>query len=281
MALLLAALSSAVFGVSDFFGGLASRRADVLGVVLIAQTTGVVALMALLWPAGGSLTAADTGWGAAGGLAGTIGLLLFYSALAAGVMATVAPITAVVGAVVPLAYGLATGDRFGPAAGIGVVLGLTAITLVSASGAASDRAGGGIAGRVVIAQAVLAGVGFGTFFVLLSRTGDDAGLWPLLAARSTSLPFVAVALVVTGSRLPRRRDAVLPSVGAGADIVANVLFLLAVRTGSLSIVSVLSSLYPATTVVLARLVLHERLGPVRIAGLATAGAAVVLISLGS
>jgi drug/metabolite transporter (DMT)-like permease len=130
-------------------------------------------------------------------------------------------------------------------------------------------------------MAILAGAGFGVFFIFLSRTGDDAGLWPLLGARAASLPAAALAAVLTGARLPRGRSEQWPAAASGLDMIANAFFLLATRHGTLSVVSVVGSLYPVTTVMLARLVLGEQLGPRRLAGLGTAVVAIVLITLGS
>jgi drug/metabolite transporter (DMT)-like permease len=275
--LLLAGLSSAVFGFSDFMGGLASRRAPAIGVVVVGQVVGVILLLGLLPLTGGEPTAADLALGAIGGLAGTIGLLLFYRALADGVMSTVAPITAIVGAVVPLTYGLATGDDLTPTAAAGVLLGIAAIGLVSTSPEVTAEP----TPRRALVMAAIAGAGFGIFFVFLSRTGDDAGLWPLLGARAATLPAAVLAAVVVGARLPRGRSEQWPAAASGLDMVANALFLLATRHGALSVVSVVGSLYPVTTVVLARFVLGEQLGRVRLVGLGTAAVAIALITLGS
>ena len=277
MGLLLAGLSSAVFGFSDFMGGLASRRAPAIGVVLVGQIVGVLLLLGLLPLTGGEPTAADLALGAIGGLAGTTGLLLFYRALADGVMSTVAPIAAIVGALVPLTYGLATGDDLTPMAAAGVLVGMAAIGLVSTSPEIAAEP----TPRRALVMAALAGIGFGVFFVFLSRTGDDAGLWPLLGARGASLPAVALAAALVRARLPRGRAEQWPAAASGLDMIANAFFLLATRHAALSIVSVVGSLYPVTTVMLARIVLGEHLGPLRLAGLGAAAVAIALITRGS
>jgi drug/metabolite transporter (DMT)-like permease len=275
--LLLAGLSSAVFGISDFMGGLASRRAPAIGVVVVGQIVGMLLLLGLLPLTGGEPTATDLALGAVGGLAGTTGLLLFYRALAEGVMSTVAPIAAIVGALAPLTFGLATGDDLTAMAAAGVLVGLGAIVLVSTSPEVAAEP----TPRRALLMAMLAGAGFGVFFIFLSRTGDDAGLWPLLGARAASLPAAALAAVVTRARLPRGRSEQWPAAASGLDMIANAFFLLATRHGTLSVVSVVGSLYPVTTVMLARVVLGEQLGPLRLAGLGAAVVAITLITLGS
>jgi drug/metabolite transporter (DMT)-like permease len=243
----------------------------------VGQIVGMLLLLGLLPLTGGEPTATDLALGAVGGLAGTTGLLLFYRALAEGVMSTVAPIAAIVGALAPLTFGLATGDDLTAMAAAGVLVGLGAIALVSTSPEVAAEP----TPRRALLMAMLAGAGFGVFFIFLSRTGDDAGLWPLLGARAASLPAAALAAVVTRARLPRGRSEQWPATASGLDMIANAFFLLATRHGTLSVVSVVGSLYPVTTVMLARVVLGEQLGPLRLAGLGAAVVAITLITLGS
>ncbi|MGY1702646.1 EamA family transporter [Geodermatophilus sp. SYSU D00766] len=278
MALVLALASAVVYGMADFCGGIASRRAAAATVVAISQAAGLV-LVALLLPwLGGEPAGTDLVWGAVAGIAGGAGLLLFYRALATGVMSVVAPVTAVSAAALPVLAGLALGERLGAAAAVGIVLALAAVVLVSAEGGLSSLRSARLGS---VGPALAAGAGFGLFFVLLERTGDDAGLTPLAAARVVSVLLVgALALgTVRSLRVPRRVLPVVLLAGVG-DMAANALYLLATQAGGqLAITGVLASLYPASTVVLAQLVLRERLAGAQRAGLAVATAAVVLIAL--
>lgn len=278
MAVVLALASAVVYGASDFLGGLSSRRAPVFGVVAVSQLAGVTALLLVLPWLGGPTTAGDLAWGAASGLAGATGLLIFFRALAGGVMSVVAPVTAVTAAAVPVLGGLLGGERIGPWATAGIVLALLAVVLVSAErGLAALQA----ASPSSVGPALLAGLAFGCFFVLLDRTGDDAGLTPLVAARAASILLVLAVAGATASsvRIGRSAAPLVLCSGLG-DMAANALFLLATQEGGqLAIVGVLASLYPVSTVVLAQVLLRERLVPAQVAGLATAAAAVVLITL--
>ena len=278
MAVVLALGSAVVYGASDFLGGLASRRATVFGVVALSQLTGLVALLALLPWLGGPVTLADVGWGAAAGLVGATGLLIFFQALSRGVMSVIAPVTAVTAAAVPVLAGLLGGNRIGPVAGSGIMLALIAVVLVSADGGLGQLR---TARPASLGAPLAAGTAFGCFFVMLDRTSADAGLTPLVAARIASFVLVVVVALV-GKRSLRVGRTALPFVLASGvgDMTANALFLLATQQGAeLAIVGVLASLYPVSTVVLAQVVLRERLVLAQLAGLASAFAAVVLITL--
>jgi drug/metabolite transporter (DMT)-like permease len=278
VAVVLALASAVVYGASDFLGGLASRRTSVFGVVAMSQLVGLVALVALLPWLGGPVDGADLAWGAAAGLAGAAGLLVFFRTLAGGVMSVVAPVTALTAAAIPVLVGLLGGDTIGTWAAAGIALALLAVVLVSAeSGLAALRA----ARPATLAPALLAGTMFGLFFVLLDRTSEDAGLTPLVAARTASVGLV-VAIAVVGRQSLRVTRAALPLVAVSGvgDMTANALFLLATQAdGQLAITGVLASLYPVSTVVLAQVVLRERLVGAQVAGLLAAAAAVVLITL--
>lgn len=277
MAVLLALASAATYGAADFLGGLSSRRAPAVAVTLVSQAAGLVVLLCAVAVLGGSPTRADLAWGAASGLAGGVGLLLLYRGLAGGTMSVVAPITAVCAAAVPVGAGLAMGERPSALALTGVVVALLAIVLVSREEAPAGAPRGPV--TAAVRTALLAGVAFGLFFVLLERTGDEAGLWPLVTARGGSIALLAAIGQVAGEPLRVPRAALGGVLAAGIlDMTANVLYLLAVREGLLSLVAVLSSLYPASTVLLATVVLRERLHPVQRTGLAAAAAAVALIA---
>jgi drug/metabolite transporter (DMT)-like permease len=278
VAVLFALTSAVVYGTSDFLGGLASRRTSVFGVVALSQVTGLAALLVLLPWLGGPVTRADLAWGAAAGLAGAAGLVVFFRTLAGGVMSVVAPVTAVTAAAIPVVIGLVEGDRIGPWAAAGIALALVAVVLVSAeSGLSALRA----ARSASLVPALLAGTAFGFFFVLLDRTSDEAGLTPLVTARLASV--VLVVLVAAAGRQSLRvgrRGLPLVVLSGVGDMTANALFLLATQQhAQLAIVGVLASLYPVSTVVLAQIVLRERLVAAQLAGLMSAFAAVVLITL--
>lgn len=278
MAVLLALLSALVYGTSDFLGGLSSRRAPVFGVVAVSQLVGLGALLLLLPWLGGQVGPADLAWGAAAGVAGATGLVVFFRALAGGVMSVVAPVTAVTAAAVPVLVGVLGGDSIGPWAAVGIVLALVAVVLVSAEkGLSALRA----ARPATLLPALVAGTAFGVFFVFLDRTSTDSGLTPLVTARLASVAL-AVTVALAGRHPLRVGRVALPLVafsGLG-DMTANALFLLATQEpGQLAITGVLASLYPVSTVVLAQLVLRERLAGAQVAGLGTAAVAVVLITL--
>jgi drug/metabolite transporter (DMT)-like permease len=277
MAVLLALCSAATYGIGDFFGGLAAKRAAAAAILLWSHLVGIALLLGTTLFVSGELTARDFAIGGLGGVAGAIGVGLLYQALAIGPMSAVAPVTALLAATVPVVTGFAQGERPALAAIVGMVAGVAAIVLVSAEGGGSLRPSD-LRG---VTLALGAGLGFGFFFVALSYTGDDSGLWPLVGARVVSVStvgFLAIlgrfaVTVPTGP--PRALTA-----GAGAlDAAANVLYLLAIREGLLSVVSVLASLYPASTVVLAWIVLRERFAPLQRVGLLLAVPAAVLMSI--
>jgi drug/metabolite transporter (DMT)-like permease len=273
---LLALSSALVYGAADFCGGLATRRAAALAVVGLSQLAGLVALLLLLPLLGGSPGRTDLLWGAAAGLAGGIGLGVFYRALADGVMSVVAPVTAVCAAAVPVLLGLGLGERLGGPALVGIALALVAVALVAAEG---DRPTVRAVRAAGLWPALGAGTAFGLFFVLLDQPSSGSGLWPLVGARTASITLVLV--LTRGSRaaltVPR---AVVPlaALAGVLDMAANALFLLATRQGLLAVAGVLVALYPVSTVLLAQLVLRERLARAQLTGLLVAGVAVALIA---
>ena len=279
MPLLLAGLSAILYGLADFSGGLASSRSPVLPVVLVSQAAGLVLALAAIGIMGTPFPGgADLAWGLAAGLSGALGVATLYRGLARSIVAVVSPVSALVGAFAPAAFGLATGERLSAAALVGAGLCLPAILLLSLGGS-----GGGKRGSVASAllQGLVAGLGFGGFFISSSRTQAASGLWPLAAARCASMASLLVLLAATrrGIRVePAARRATL---GSGlADMGANIFFLLASRSGTLALASVVSSLYPLPTVALGALAFKERVPPPRIAGIALAVAGVALISSG-
>jgi drug/metabolite transporter (DMT)-like permease len=277
VAVLLALASALIWGASDFAGGVAARRAAAQAVVAASQAAGLVPLLVLLPWLGGATTAGDLALGAAAGGCGGLGLVVFYRAMATGVMSVLAPTTGVCAAAVPVVAGLVLGERIGITATVGIVLALVAVVLVAAEGGPAGLRAARPAG---LAAALGAGLLFGLFFVFLHRTHPDAGLSPLVAARVTSVVLVTATALAGRAplRVPRPAVPLVLLAGAG-DVTANALYLVATQHGQLAITGVLASLYPASTVVLAQLVLRERLVRTQAAGLVTAVAAVVLIAL--
>ena len=287
MAYVLALLSAGFYGAADFTGGIVTRRAAAIPVVLLSQACGLV-LVALALPFLPAATprTADLWWGAIAGLTGGIGVALLYYALSVGTMSVVAPTTAVAAVALPVLTSMALGERPRLIVMLGIVLGVAAIFLVSRASPPAG-AGGAEAGhiedlryvpRTGLGPALLAGIGVGLFLLTLAQTRTEAGMWPLLTDRIASVAFFAIVAGVgrRSVRMPARL-ATLAVFGGALDMIANGLYLLAVRIGPLSPVVTLSSLYPASTVLLARGVLGERLSAWQAAGVVTALVAVLLI----
>ncbi len=253
--------------------------------MLLSQSAGLV-LVALALPLLPPATPsnADLWWGAVAGLAGGIGLALLYRALAAGTMSIVAPITAVTAVALPVLTSIALGERPGWLAVIGILLGIASIVLVSrqpSQGVRTQEGRGGQGARTAIGPALIAGIAIGIFLLALAQTRREAGLWPLLTDRIAAVAFfgVVMALTRTSPRLPMNLTALALS-GGTLDMIANALYLLAVRIGPFSPIVTLASLYPASTVLLARAILGERLSMWQAAGVVSALIAVVLIVSG-
>ena len=280
LALLLALGSALLYGAADFTGGLTTRRVSTIPVVIFSQASGML-LLALLIPflPKASPTRADLLWGVAAGLTGGIGVALLYRALAMGAMSVVAPVTAVCAVALPVVFAVMQGERPTTLAAVGIGIGILSIVLVSRqTGELRAVPGKKNAG---VGMALVSGVLIGLFFITFSRVCSAAGMWPLLAARVVSVSlFVLIGLGARQS-LTIPRDALWLAVACGVmDMLANALYLIATRSGPLSIVVTLSSLYPASTVLLARIVLRERLNLWQVSGVVCALAAVLLIVRG-
>ena len=278
VAVLLGLLVAISYGAADFLGGVASRRVPAALVVQQTQLLGVALLLVMLAVVPDQhVIGADMARGAGAGMGGLLGLVLLYRGLAVGAMSIVAPITAVGAAVLPVGWGLATGERPGAVALAGVVIALVAVAFV-ATPATEDAAP--IEGRRrEILLALLAGCGFGVVFILFGDTSKASGMWPLLSARVASTIVVTAALLARGVALGVRKDTARIFAAIGVlDVTANALFILGARIGLVSLVAVLSSLYPAATVVLARVVLDERVSRRQAVGLVLAVVGVILIA---
>jgi LPXTG-motif cell wall-anchored protein len=274
----LAAISALVWGAADFCGGKASQRGAALVVTVVSQVLGLPVLLVAVLLVPGSLDTGDLGWGAAAGVAGLIGIALLYRGLASGAMSVVAPITAVTAALVPLVVGLVIDEPPGGLALTGAVCAVVAIGLISFS--PNRTRGRGVVTPSLVLMALTAGAMFGIFFSLLPQTGDDAGMWPLVAARLTSISLGLLVLARGRTRLGLPRSVLPWMVAAGAgDIGANALYLIAARDGLLSVVAPIAALYPVSTVLLALAIDKERVRPVQIAGLGLAATALVLTAV--
>jgi drug/metabolite transporter (DMT)-like permease len=283
MALFLGLVVALTYGTGDFFGGLAARRVPVLWVVFLSHALAAVLVIAVVGlDRNADPTRHDIVIGIVAGVIGMVSVALFYKGLALGRMGVVAPLTAVVSAIVPVAWGLGFGERPGALALTGVALAIGSVVLIS-SDAGDEPHGPVTRSRTPLYLAGAAGLGFGAFFVLYSNAGDHAGMWPLLASRWTSATLLALvfAFIPRARRDPPSRSALPLIAGAGLfDAAANGFFLAASRAGLLSIVGAVSSLYPASTVLLARGVLHERFHRTQVIGLGIAAVGVVLIAIG-
>ena len=278
---LLALASAVLYGSADFFGGLTARRANTIATVVWSQFAGLILLLLVLpfLPAT-TVSLRDWTWGFIAGLSGGIGVAFLYRALAVGTMAVVAPTTAVIAAMIPVLFAFAIGERLRPLTVAGVGLALVAIFLVSRppSSEKVDSEGTRKGLPRGFGLALLAGLSVGIFLLSLARTGTAAGMWPLIAARISSIGlFLVIALVAKRTLRMDRSAAATATFGGALDMAANAVYMIAARIGPLSIVVTLASLYPASTVVLARVILKEHLSWAQIAGLACALLAVVLI----
>ena len=277
MAILLALMSSAMWGTSDFCGGTLSRRRPAIAVVTLSSVIGVTAV-AIAGAATGKFEAGTgyVGWGLLAAVAGSVGIVAFYQALATGTMGVVAPIAAL-GVVVPVVVGLAQGNRPGTAQDIGIAVAIVGVVL--ASGPELQRGEDSRAAARPLLLAGVAAVGFGVVFVALAHGAESSTVMTLLVMRATSAVVMTGLSLATATSLRFARSEIPLLLVVGLfDLGANVTFAYASRHGLLAVVSVLSSLYPAVTVVLARLVHAERLARIQLVGVIGAVSGVVLIA---
>lgn len=248
-------------------------------VVLVSYPVGLIAFAVLAPSFGGAVTTPAVVWGALCGVSQGLAVWWFYAALGSGPISVVSPLTAVLAAGVPLAAGLALGERPGPSAGVGVVLALLAVVLVSREATDEDVRPHRFTRKVGWLTAG-AGLGFGLNYVLIAQAPPDAHLWPLLFGRIAATAVVVLAATFTGNlRSPQGFPLRLALTAAVFDVSANVAMLLALQSSMLSLASVLMSLYPAFTVALAIIVLRERVTRWQVLGMVFALAAVAMISL--
>jgi drug/metabolite transporter (DMT)-like permease len=280
------ALAAAVlYGSADFLGGAVSRRTRALSVLSVSAPVGAIVLLAAALAAGGPVQGAGLPWAAGAGAVGGVGLIMFYAGLAAGPMRVVAPVSALVSTVLPVGAAVASGERPGLLLYAGGIVCVAATVLVSTEAAGR----GGPPGRPVAARGLVyaagSGIAFGLFFLFLRNAGTTSGvLWPSAVSRVTgSVVLLGVAAWMGAPPAWRGASPRLLSgvIAAGVlDATANACYLLATRAGLFGIAVLLTSLYPAITVLLARLALGERLRPVQVAGLVLAVAGIGLVSGG-
>jgi drug/metabolite transporter (DMT)-like permease len=277
VAVLIGVFVAASFGSGDFLGGLASRSARTVPVLALAQLTALVGAVIIALVGGGHAEPRALLLGAGAGLLNVVALGCLYRGLAIGQIGQVAPVAAVVGATVPIVWGLATGERPSPVTLVGVFLAVAAGALVSSERVERREA---IVGRA-LPLALAAGAGFGTSFILFSSTAHNSGFWPALSARGAAVVGVGVVLLL--SRQPRR----VPegprrlAVGAGLlDVTGTALLLVALRHGLTAVVAPVAALAPGFTVMHAWWYLRERASPIQIVGLVAALAGLALIAAG-
>ncbi len=275
MAIVLSLISALAYGVSDFLGGIFAKKASAWQVAVVGQTSsGFFSLVAALLVSG-SPTGRDLTFGALAGLGGGFGVVFLYRGLATARMGVVAPISAVGAALLPVGVGLVTGDRPSSLAVFGIVCAFPAIALISRVVEDNPAHRGGVL------DGVLAGLGFGALFVFLGQIGSDAGLYPLAVSQATSvMAIIMMATVLRQAWVPRDRGSWIAVTMGPLGATAQAAFMFATHHGLLSIVSVISSLYPASTVLLAAVVLREKIHGWQGVGLVFAALAVALVAAG-
>jgi drug/metabolite transporter (DMT)-like permease len=268
--------AAALYGAADFCGGLATRRAGMFAVTILSQAFGFLLLLAVtpLFP--GRLAPNVAVFGALAGACGGAGILLLYHALSIGKMGVVSPITAVLAAALPVIVGTVRGDRLSVWQFAGIAIALLAVVLISLSAEPDGRIEISTEG---VREAIASGVLLGGFYIFLAMAGKGAGVYPLVCARFASAALLLIAALAARRAIVPGRAVIGIVLFTGAiDMCANLLYLLATYAGYLSIAAVLTSLYPASTVFLARFVLGERLARVQKMGVALALAGVALIA---
>jgi len=275
MGIVLGLAAALLYGASDFAGGVASRRIGELRVTAIdSAAAAVLAAVMLLAYGGPGPTVRAVAWGLASGVAGGAGTLVLYRGMARGQLSVVGPVSAVGAAVVPVLAGIVLGERPGLVSLAGVGVALPAIMLVAASGSVRGRLAAGLP------EGLAAGLAFGILFVGLAQAGHDDGLWPVVTEQAGML-LVTVPLVIKSRpslRVPLR-DTILPVLAGATGQAATLAYFYATHFSMLAVAAVLVSLYPGFTVLLARVLLHERFSLSQRFGLGLCALAVTAIAL--
>ena len=281
MTIVFALTAAVLYGSADFLGGAVSRRTHVLSVLVVSAPAGAVVLLAVAMAAGGPVGTAGLPWAAAAGVAGGGGLILFYAGLAAGPMQVVAPVSALVSTALPVGVAIAAGERPGPLVYLGGAVCLVATVLVSSEGIGRGRPASRPGGRGLL-LGTAGGLAFGLFFLFLRYAGASGVLWPSAMARVTGALVVTGAVAWRGGQAWRSGSPWLLAaavISGVLDAAANVCYVAATRDGLFGIAVVLTSLYPGITVLLARVVLRERMRLPQLAGLLLAVAGIALVSI--
>lgn len=282
MAVVLALLSAVSYGLSDFVGGLVARRTSAWSVAVVGQASSAMCVVTAALFIRGDPTRTDLLWGLLAGVGSGVGAGFLYRGFSSGRMGVVAPISAVGAAVVPVLAGTVGGERLSLLVWVGILAALPGVWLVSrtpedplASGAPRESVAAGVF------DGALAGVGFGLLFAALGQVPDAAGWWPLAVCQAVSIPTVVlIAMALRADWVPRGRAVRLAALCGPLGALATAAFLLATQAGYLTVAGVLTSLYPASTVLLAALVLHERVHRAQGVGLALCGAAIAFVAAG-
>jgi drug/metabolite transporter (DMT)-like permease len=281
MGVLLALCSALAYGLSDFIGGLVARRTSAWSVAVVGQASSAACATALAFLVPGDPTPADFRWAALAAVGSGAGAGFLYRGFAGGRMAVVAPVSAVGAALVPVLVGAASGERPAPMVWVGVLTALPAIWLVSRTPGSAPAGRGSHGFAAGLLDGVLAGLGFGLLFAALGQVPDSAGWWPLALCQALSVvTVVVVATVLRAAWVPRGRTVLLAALAGPLGAVATGAFLLASQQGFLAVAGVLASLYPASTVLLAAVVLHEKVHRAQGVGLGLCALAVVLVAGG-
>jgi uncharacterized membrane protein len=284
LTVILGLTTSLVYGFADFFGAIASRKLSSVLVTAVAGIVGFFFLLTMMPFFGATFSQAAVVAGIAAGVASAIGITALYASLAIGPISIISPFGAVLGALVPLTFGFFIGDRFGPLGWLALALILVAVVLVGFVPGADVR----LPSAKGLALAFVAGAGIGTILIALKFSPSDSGLASVLVMRVVSAGLLNILLLATWLRLRRRNGSSPKSIIAGKfwwaviaagifDSSANIFFTLALRSGSISVVSVLTALYPLGTIILARLILKERIARIQMFGvlLALSGSAIL------
>jgi drug/metabolite transporter (DMT)-like permease len=282
LAAVLALASSVTWGLADFMGGLQSRRHALLAVLLVSQVVALVlVVVAVLAGADTGHDARATAWAVGGAALGLGALVAFYRALSIGTMSVVAPISATAVAIPVLAGILFSGERPGALQYAGIALAAGGVVLVARQ-APDEDADTRRTGRAAVGLAIIAAIGFGSFFASVDRAEETADVaWVLLVQRSVDVGLLLAACAIVRPHVPRAPAALAAIAAIGVfDLLANLLFILATGRGLLSVVGVLGSLYPVVTVILARFVLAERISRTQGAGVVVTLLGVVALAAG-
>lgn len=280
LAVVLGLLVAGAYGSGDFLGGRASHSSSTAGVLMVSQASAAIGAVAVTFAFSGIVTGHDLVFGALAGAFNVLALGSLYQGLSTGRMSLVAPITAVVGSIFPISWGIVEGERPSAVVIVGVIAAVGAGALIGIAHTSEQTEGA----RVAVLLAIGAGLGFGTSFILFAQTAHESGNWPVLTARMSAITVVGVGIAVLSRRQPIRfpqgRDRWVALVAGGCDVAGTTLLLLAVRHGLIVVVAPVAALGPAFTVLLAWWILKEHIGRLQFTGLLIALPALMLIATG-